>query len=327
MSESKGKWGYLVASAFVSSLIGYFAPKMLDAVIPWLSENPLSQYPMETIGIAVTASLIGFLAGSKFGKTRVAKPRKLTQGEIKSENAEVAAKNRRVIMELSSDLKTMFKTAVVKSCVYCKTDDWRSFAFNNSDFYAQLVESENIDRKRTRIRPTGLLRSLVEENADLFDFVSDKAMAEYAVYDPSEKAHSNVLYSGGRLVWWWYSHDPNIDRNKTIEQAIQKVQAKNDLKKMPLDERLKRLCATMSKRKKAIVLDALDSGEIHLSSFDADALSLCDANILKAPPIMGRTTGTNFFINPSYVIELKENRQSWLGYINKKDRDKLINGE
>lgn len=68
MSEQKGKWAYLVASTVVTGVIGYFLPKVLDSALPWLSENPLSKYPLETVGIAVAASLIGFWAGTSFGK-------------------------------------------------------------------------------------------------------------------------------------------------------------------------------------------------------------------------------------------------------------------
>lgn len=88
MSEGEGKWGYLAASTVVTGVIGYFLPKALDSILPWLSENPLSQYPIETVSIAVAASLIGFLAGSKFGKTRVEKPQKLTQVEIRDKREE-----------------------------------------------------------------------------------------------------------------------------------------------------------------------------------------------------------------------------------------------
>lgn len=68
MSEDKGKWGYLVTSTVVTGVIGYFLPKALDSILPWLSENPLSQYPVETVGIAVAASLVGFWTGTAFGR-------------------------------------------------------------------------------------------------------------------------------------------------------------------------------------------------------------------------------------------------------------------
>ena len=66
MSEQKGKWAYLVASTVVTGVIGYFLPKVLDSALPWLSENPLSKYPLETVGIAVAASLIAIVSCENF---------------------------------------------------------------------------------------------------------------------------------------------------------------------------------------------------------------------------------------------------------------------
>lgn len=221
--------------------------------------------------------VFGFAVGWNARKRTDAKaPRGETKEEINARNAEATAKNRRVIMELSADLKTMFKTAVVKSCVYCKTDDWWSFAFNNSDFYAQLVESENIDGERTRIRPTELLRSLVEANADLFDFVSDEAMAEYAVYDPSEKARSSVLHSGGRLVWWWYSHDPEIDHEKAIAEDIR---AKIAATEKDADNRKLLLIRGFSRAKARAIIEAYESDKyIEVGEYDTEIVASIQNN-------------------------------------------------
>lgn len=91
MNEPKGKWVYLVASTVVTGVIGYFLPKALDAMLPWLSENPLSQYPLETVGIAVAASLTGFFAGNRFEKSRNQKSKKPTQEEMEAENETIEA--------------------------------------------------------------------------------------------------------------------------------------------------------------------------------------------------------------------------------------------
>ncbi len=321
MSEGKGKWGYLVASAFVSSLIGYFAPKMLDAVIPWLSENPLSQYPMETIGIAVAASLIGFLAGSKFGKTRVAKPRKLTLEEIEAEKAEVNEKNRKTLMRLNADWKTFLKGAIEKKAVYCRTDEWQEKICMNEEYYEQFVEWEHIEGNRTRIRPTAKLETVAADNSDLFDAISVSTINDHAVYDPSDNAVYNLHSSGDRLDWWWYSHDPEVDYRKMLERASVVSKKEHEMRVNLEHERMLRMLNGFSKTKAKAVIKAFEAGEfVDVADFENEVMAsiqnnegifLREAWIYRGISVPGKKYGITdewraFLRNPSDLIRLEE---------------------
>ena len=97
-------------------------------------------------------------------------------------------------------------------------------------------------------------------------------------------------------------------------------------RKSNADDRLRRFCLTFSPRKRAIVLEALEVGDLRLSTFDQDALSLCDGNVLKTSPIGGILSGAIFFINPEHVETLKSHSAEWLGSMGVKERRSLVYG-
>lgn len=78
-------------------------------------------------------------------------------------------------------------------------------------------------------------------------------------------------------------------------------------------ERLERIFASMPKRRREIVARALDEGSVHLSSFDPDALTLCKLGVLGASTVAGMTTGADFSVQPSVVLEIRAHRAEWLG--------------
>ena len=77
--------------------------------------------------------------------------------------------------------------------------------------------------------------------------------------------------------------------------------------------RLERVFASMPKRRREIVAQALDEGSVHLSSFDSDARTLCDLRVLGMSSVAGATTGADFSVQPSVVLEVREHRAEWLG--------------
>ena len=90
---------------------------------------------------------------------------------------------------------------------------------------------------------------------------------------------------------------------------------------------IKRRCMACSKRKKAILLKALEGEDVLLSMMDGDATSLCDAKLMHAAPVGGITYGVNFYVHPDAVVELSEHRYEWLGIMTREDRDRLIEGD
>ena len=77
-------------------------------------------------------------------------------------------------------------------------------------------------------------------------------------------------------------------------------------------ERLSRVFASMSPRRKKLVAQALDEGSVCLPVTDPDALGLCQLGVLGAPPLVGITTGVQLGVQPSVVLEVKEHRAEWL---------------
>lgn len=97
-------------------------------------------------------------------------------------------------------------------------------------------------------------------------------------------------------------------------------------RKSDADNRLRRFCLTFSPRKRAIVLEALEAGDLRLSTFDQDALSLCDGNVLKTSPIGGVLSGATFFVNPEHVETLRSHGAEWLGSMGAEERRRLVYG-
>lgn len=85
-----------------------------------------------------------------------------------------------------------------------------------------------------------------------------------------------------------------------------------DARRRKLDK-LERIFASMPKRRREIVARALDEGSVHLSSFDPDALTLCKLGVLGASTVAGMTTGADFSVQPSVVLEIRAHRAEWLG--------------
>lgn len=77
--------------------------------------------------------------------------------------------------------------------------------------------------------------------------------------------------------------------------------------------RLERVFASLSPRRKELVAQALDEGSVRLSSLDSDARTLCDLGVLGMSSITGVTTGADFSVQPSVVLEVREHRAEWLG--------------
>ena len=77
--------------------------------------------------------------------------------------------------------------------------------------------------------------------------------------------------------------------------------------------RLERVFASLSPRRKKLVAQALDEGSVRLSSLDSDARTLCDLRVLGMSSIAGVTTGADFSVQPSVVLEVREHRAEWLG--------------
>ena len=92
------------------------------------------------------------------------------------------------------------------------------------------------------------------------------------------------------------------------------------------DDRLRRFCLTFSPRKRAIVLEALEVGDLRLSTFDQDALSLCDGSVLKTSPIGGVLSGATFFVNPDHIETLRAHGEEWLGSMGTEERRRLVYG-
>lgn len=284
MSEDKGKWGYLVVTTVVTGVIGYFLPKALDAVLPRLSENPLSQYPMETVGIAVAASLIGFFAGNRFGKTRVRKPRKLTQEEMKAENDRVAEENKKIAMRFPIEFKGMLKCAVENGAVYCRTDDWNGLYGDELRSYENFFIPENVEGSRTRLTPSGTLTKLHEYADAVFDVVSDDTMIRHAVYDPSESKPYAVHSSGDRFDWWWYSHDPEKDYHTQFKQGATVPNGRpgmhNVFDSADAEDELKfKMMKGFSKQKARAILNAFKAdGYVEIGDFENEVTASIQRN-------------------------------------------------
>ncbi len=77
--------------------------------------------------------------------------------------------------------------------------------------------------------------------------------------------------------------------------------------------KLERVFASLSPRRKKLVAQALDEGSVHLSSLDSDALTLCNLKVFGMSPVAGMTTGADFSVQPSVVLEIREHRAEWLG--------------
>lgn len=117
-----------------------------------------------------------------------------------------------------------------------------------------------------------------------------------------------VTFVCGCIAGWGFTRQNNVRRRSDA------------------DDRLRRFCLTFSPRKRAIVLEALEVGDLRLSTFDQDALSLCDGSVLKTSPIGGVLSGATFFINPDHIETLRAHGEEWLGSLGAEERRRLVYG-
>lgn len=84
-------------------------------------------------------------------------------------------------------------------------------------------------------------------------------------------------------------------------------------KRRRMDDRLSAVFLCMSRRRKALVRQALDEGSVSLSPLDADALALCELGIFGTPPVGSMLTATDFSIQPAVAKAIVGHRLEWLG--------------
>lgn len=84
-------------------------------------------------------------------------------------------------------------------------------------------------------------------------------------------------------------------------------------KRRRVDDRLSAVFLCMSRRRKALVRQALDEGSVSLSPLDADALALCELGIFGMPPVGSVLSATDFSVQPAVIRAIIEHRPEWLG--------------
>ncbi|MEC4272700.1 hypothetical protein VJ923_05970 [Adlercreutzia sp. R25] len=136
-----------------------------------------------------------------------------------------------------------------------------------------------------------------------------------AVYDASYWIVPPLLLGCGVWIGWSL---------KTRQMEKEGIASRNMAARKHSSKEIAAFCSVMSKRKKAILLEALENGEVVLSPVDPDACSLGDMDLLKTSPVGFRTLGTSWFVNPEHIATLKKHRGKWLGDIEKSDRLKVI---
>lgn len=80
----------------------------------------------------------------------------------------------------------------------------------------------------------------------------------------------------------------------------------------------------MSKRRKALVLTALEEGEVELWPLDPDGQSLLSLGILGSPLCASMAFPTKYSIQPSVIKEINEHLDEWIGSMDDKERKKLL---
>lgn len=89
-------------------------------------------------------------------------------------------------------------------------------------------------------------------------------------------------------------------------------------------ERLERAFLSMSKRRKALVLTALEEGEVELWPLDPDGQSLLSLGILGSPLCASMAFPTKYSIQPNVIKEIDKHKDEWIGTIDDKELKKLL---
>lgn len=97
--------------------------------------------------------------------------------------------------------------------------------------------------------------------------------------------------------------------------------AKRQKKKMDC---LERSFLGMSRRRKALVLTALEEGEVELWPLDPDGQSLLSLGILGSPLCASMAFPTKYSIQPNVIKEIDKHKDEWIGTIDDKELKKLL---
>lgn len=78
-------------------------------------------------------------------------------------------------------------------------------------------------------------------------------------------------------------------------------------------EKLELVFSAMPKRRKELVAQMLDSGEIETTPYDSDVNTLCKQRIFLKPDIAPGAIRATYCMNPNVVREVAEHRAEWIG--------------
>lgn len=147
---------------------------------------------------------LSFLAGW-FGHSAVSGIRDRISRQEAREKAEADRRYSELqnsIRMLDPDTKALFKVIGTGKTAYGNTSDWSFHPGLTEPFLAQFIIVEHIDRGRTKITATDLLKALVEEDPALFSSIS--GTVETHRRDSQPAGHISRSYNGEALPFWWW---------------------------------------------------------------------------------------------------------------------------
>lgn len=134
--------------------------------------------------------------GAQCHKLKPLKARKLTKKEIAQ-----------VLNHLSVDWKALYKGACEKKFIYCDTQEWETLTGPTENPRDRLIEWENVEGDRTRLKATDELKDLLKASPALFDTISDDRIEDHGVYLASQEIQYRRGQAKGCPHWWWYLRD------------------------------------------------------------------------------------------------------------------------
>lgn len=148
--------------------------------------------------------------------------------------------------------------------------------------------------------------------------------------DPWHLAASCLVVFSFGFAYGWAEHMAHADAAREASLAMERL--RDELSRAEEERRRKddvrRLLSVLSRRQRAILLEALDKGTVNVDFVvDGEVGLLMEAGLLRSATFASHSFGTTACVGPRFADELRARRNEWELEIPRSVRRRLIRGE